>query len=200
VDLLTALRVTTGQHFQVTPGSGLTAGIRQTRTRDREAQAVVRYREDTPGELARARATVAAWRNRNPTGTGEEMLAATGRQFHQDYSVVLRTVLFAVDRRLVRQVTGIPAEERRPSPGLRRDELAHIAARPRGAGPNSAPPSVPGRAPECDHRRRRVRGVAGRVPEPDGEHVISRYTCRELLGKLDELTGEHRSQSDSGQD
>ena len=39
-----------------------------------------------------------------------------------------------------------------------------------------------------------------RVPEPDGEHVISRYTLRELLGKLDELTGEHRSQSDSGQD
>ena len=39
-----------------------------------------------------------------------------------------------------------------------------------------------------------------RVPEPDGEHVISRYTLRELLDKLDELTGEHRSQSDSGQD
>ena len=39
-----------------------------------------------------------------------------------------------------------------------------------------------------------------RVPEPDGEHVISRYTLRELLGQLDELTGEHRSQSDSGQD
>ena len=39
-----------------------------------------------------------------------------------------------------------------------------------------------------------------RVPEPAGEHVIGRYTLRELLGKLDELTGEHRSQSDSGQD
>jgi predicted secreted protein len=39
-----------------------------------------------------------------------------------------------------------------------------------------------------------------RVPEPGGEHVISRYTLRELLGKLDELTGEDRSQSDSGQD
>jgi hypothetical protein len=30
-----------------------------------------------------------------------------------------------------------------------------------------------------------------RVPEPDGERVISRYTLRELLDKLDELTGEH---------
>ena len=38
------------------------------------------------------------------------------------------------------------------------------------------------------------------IPEPNGEHVISRYTLRELLDKLDELTGEHRSQSDSGQD
>ena len=27
-----------------------------------------------------------------------------------------------------------------------------------------------------------------RIPEPDGEHVISRYTLRELLDKLDELT------------
>ena len=40
---------------------------------------------------------------------------------------------------------------------------------------------------------------AGR-PEPHGEHVISRYTLRELLDKLDKLTGEHRSQPDSGQD
>jgi len=39
-----------------------------------------------------------------------------------------------------------------------------------------------------------------RIPEPDGEHVISRYTLRELLDKLDELTGEYRSQPCSGQD
>jgi len=26
-----------------------------------------------------------------------------------------------------------------------------------------------------------------RVPEPNGEHVISRYTIRELLDKLDEM-------------
>ena len=36
-----------------------------------------------------------------------------------------------------------------------------------------------------------------RIPEPNGEHVISRYTLRELLDKLDELTGDHRSQSDT---
>jgi len=74
----------------------------------------VRYREDIPGELARARAVVSAWRNRNPTGTGEELIAAVGDQFRRDYGVVLRAVLFAVDRHRARQVTGIHAEERRP--------------------------------------------------------------------------------------
>jgi hypothetical protein len=114
VDLWTALRVTTGQHFQATPGSDLTAGIRETGTRDRKARAAVRYREDTPGELARARAAVAGWRDRNPAGTGEDLIGAIGRQFHLDYGVVLRAVLFAVDRHRARRVTGIPAGERRP--------------------------------------------------------------------------------------
>jgi hypothetical protein len=74
----------------------------------------VRYREDTAGELIRARAAVAAWRHRNPAGTGEELLAAIGHQFHRDYDVVLRAVLFAVDRHRARQVTGIPGMERQP--------------------------------------------------------------------------------------
>ena len=74
----------------------------------------MRYREDTPGELARARAAVAAWRDRNPAGTGEDLLAEIGRQFHLDYGVVLRAVLFAVDRHRARQVTGIRAQERQP--------------------------------------------------------------------------------------
>lgn len=114
VDLWTALQVTTRQHFQATRGRGLTAGIRETGTRAREAQAAVRYREDTPEELARARAAVAAWRDRNPAGTAEELITAIGHQFHQDYAVVLRAVLFAVDRHRARQITSIPAEEKRP--------------------------------------------------------------------------------------
>ena len=73
----------------------------------------MRYREDSPGDLARARAAVAAWRDRNPAGTGEELLAAIGHQLHRDYGVVLRAVLFAVDRHRARQVTGIPAGEQR---------------------------------------------------------------------------------------
>ena len=72
----------------------------------------MRYREDTPGELARARVAVAAWRDRNLAGTGEELLAAVGDQFHRDYGVVLRAVLFAVDRHRARQITGIAARER----------------------------------------------------------------------------------------
>ena len=80
----------------------------------KEARDAVRYREDTPGELTRARAAVADWRDRNPAGTGEDLLAEIGRQFHRDYGVVLRAVLFTVDRHRARQITGIPAENRRP--------------------------------------------------------------------------------------
>lgn len=103
----------TGQQFQATTGKGLTAGICETRAYDREAQAAVRYREDKPEDLARARVAIAAWRDRNPAGTGEELVAAIGHQFNRDYGVVLRSVLFALDRHRARQVTGIPAEEQR---------------------------------------------------------------------------------------
>jgi hypothetical protein len=69
----------------------------------------VRFREDRPADLARARAAVANWRDQNPTGTAEELIAAIGHRFHRDYGVVLRAVLFAVDRRRARQVTGLTA-------------------------------------------------------------------------------------------
>jgi hypothetical protein len=35
-----------------------------------------------------------------------------------------------------------------------------------------------------------------RIPEPNGEIVITRYRLVELLDKLDELTGEHLSRPD----
>ena len=38
--------------------------------------------------------------------------------------------------------------------------------------------------------------VQARIPEPDGEIVITRYRLTELLDKLDELTAEHRTQPD----
>ena len=67
----------------------------------------MRFRDDCPADLARARATVTAWRDQNPGGTSDEMVAAVGRQFHRDYGVVLRAVLFALDRHRAREVTGI---------------------------------------------------------------------------------------------
>ncbi len=70
----------------------------------------MRFREDNPAELARARAAVAAWREQNPAGTGEDLIAAIGHQFHRDYGVVLRAVLFAVDRHQARQITGVTPE------------------------------------------------------------------------------------------
>jgi hypothetical protein len=65
----------------------------------------VRFREDNPEDLARARAEVAAWRAGHPAGTGEELVAAIGHRFHRDYAPVLRAVLFAVDRHRAHQVT-----------------------------------------------------------------------------------------------
>ncbi len=70
----------------------------------------MRFREDNPAEVARARAAVAAWREQNPAGTGEDLVAAVGHQFHRDYSVVLRAVLFAVERHRARQITGVTPE------------------------------------------------------------------------------------------
>ena len=77
----------------------------------------MRYHEDTAEELARARAAVAAWRDRNSGGTAEDLTAAIGHQFHRDHGVVLRAVLFAVDRHRAHQAIGIPGMERQPRPG-----------------------------------------------------------------------------------
>jgi len=67
----------------------------------------VRFRDDNPADLDRARAAVAAWREQNPAGTPEQLTAALGHQFHRDYAVVLRAVLFAVDKHRARNVTGV---------------------------------------------------------------------------------------------
>ncbi len=67
----------------------------------------MRFRENNPADLARARAAVAAWRDQNPAGTPGQLTAALGGQFHPDYGAVLRAVLFAADRHRARNVTGI---------------------------------------------------------------------------------------------
>jgi hypothetical protein len=70
----------------------------------------VRFREQKPGDLDRARAAVAAWREQNPAATGEQLVADLGSKFHPDYGPVLRAVLFAVDRHRGRLVTGVTTE------------------------------------------------------------------------------------------
>jgi hypothetical protein len=40
------------------------------------------------------------------TGNAEELIAAIGHRFHRDYDVVLRAMLFAVDRHRARQISG----------------------------------------------------------------------------------------------
>jgi hypothetical protein len=67
----------------------------------------VRFRDDNPADLARARSAVTAWRDQNPAGMGDELVATVASQYHPDYGVVLRAVLFAVDRHRAREVTGI---------------------------------------------------------------------------------------------
>jgi hypothetical protein len=56
------------------------------------------FREDKPGDAARARAAVAQWREQNPAGTDEQLIEAFGSDFHPEYGPVLLAALFAVDR------------------------------------------------------------------------------------------------------
>ncbi len=68
----------------------------------------MRFREDKPEDLDRARAAVAAWRAQHPQGTADELVADLGSQFHPDYGPVLRAVLFAADRHRARLSAGVP--------------------------------------------------------------------------------------------
>jgi hypothetical protein len=57
----------------------------------------MRFREDTPEELNRARKAVAEWRAAHLDGTAAEMITAIGDQFHPHYAVALRGILYRVD-------------------------------------------------------------------------------------------------------
>lgn len=59
---------------------------------------VMRFREDKPADLERARTAVAEWREQNPAGTEDQLTTALGSQFPSGYGPVLRGVLFALDR------------------------------------------------------------------------------------------------------
>jgi hypothetical protein len=72
----------------------------------------MRFREDNPADLDRARTAVAQWREQHPAGTQDQLLAALSPQFHPDYAPVLRAVLFTHDRQ-----TPQPPQAREEHPG-----------------------------------------------------------------------------------
>jgi len=67
----------------------------------------VRFGEDRPEDLVRARFEVAAWRSQNPRGTAEQLLADIGHAYRRDYGPVLRSVLFSLDSHAAKITTGI---------------------------------------------------------------------------------------------
>lgn len=75
----------------------------------------MRFREDKPEDLTRAREEVTTWRSRNPEGTADQLVADLGSRFHPDYGPVLRSVLFSIDLHSAKIATGISiiAEEGR---------------------------------------------------------------------------------------
>ena len=76
----------------------------------------MRFRDDHPKDLDRARAPLWAWRDENPAGTPEQLIAALGSQFHRDYGVALRGLLFAADRHRAREITGTGTADPRRTP------------------------------------------------------------------------------------
>jgi len=66
----------------------------------------VRFREDGPADLDRARTAVMAWRDQNPAGTGEDQIPPSAGSSARITGMVLRAVLFAVDRHRAREITG----------------------------------------------------------------------------------------------
>jgi len=71
----------------------------------------VRYREDRPEDLERARAAVRQWRAEHPGGTADQLVEQVGARLHPDWAPVLRAILFVVDRHAARAVTGIVAAQ-----------------------------------------------------------------------------------------
>ncbi len=102
----------------------------------------MRFREDNPADLDRARTAVAQWREQNPAGTQDQLLAALGPQFHPDYAPVLRAVLFTHDRKSPQspqarqEHPGSP--QAHPEPADRRKDRDRERDRPAASIPDTA--------------------------------------------------------------
>lgn len=68
----------------------------------------MRFRDLKNSDLERARTAVAEWRAGHPDGSTDEMLGAVGAAFGgEGWSVILRGMLFAVDRHNAHNLTGV---------------------------------------------------------------------------------------------
>lgn len=67
----------------------------------------MRFRDDDPEDLDRARRLVREWRAGHPTGTAVEMVAALASEFRPGYEPVLRGVLAALELHGAKIVTSI---------------------------------------------------------------------------------------------
>ena len=73
----------------------------------------MKYRVDNAEDLAVARAAVREWRVEHPEGTPVQLVGQVGAVFGPDWAPVLRAMLFVVDRRAARVVSGVVAAQTR---------------------------------------------------------------------------------------
>jgi hypothetical protein len=70
-------------------------------------KAAGRWRDENPEELDRLHKAVREWREANPDGSPDEMVAALAGQFRADWEPVLRANLFRADLTDAEVTTGI---------------------------------------------------------------------------------------------
>lgn len=66
-----------------------------------------RWRDENPDERERRREAVRAWREANPDGSADEMVAELGGQFRPGWEPVLRATLFRMDLHDAKVTTGV---------------------------------------------------------------------------------------------
>jgi hypothetical protein len=129
----------------------------------------MKIREDKAADLERARALVAEWREQNPAGTVDELIAALGSQFHPGYGP-RSAALFALDRHRARPITGAwPARGTRRTPP------------PRTEIPMNPPGQPPADGVTLDDVRRQfgerweINRITGGFRDTGGHTPVARY-------------------------
>ncbi len=129
----------------------------------------MRYREDNPVDLDRARVAVAEWREAHPNSTADQLVADIGPQFHRGYAVVLRGVFFAAaDRARGQRPADDDCVERRA-----RFEAEH--------------PDVPIVTPPTLRDLWRATVPAGQAADHDLGMQVTAWSLCDLMDKLDDI-------------